>query len=102
MAVWRGEPPRARPRGAVADLDHRSAEQDQRTASASARDSRVATLTATILPRDRQFSESSYFTRRSRIPFAEARVLKVAHAYQQDTDWHKRVPVLPAVVVSQG
>jgi aspartyl-tRNA(Asn)/glutamyl-tRNA(Gln) amidotransferase subunit A len=29
-------------------------------------------------------------------PFAEARVLKVAHAYQQDTDWHKRVPVLSA------
>jgi aspartyl-tRNA(Asn)/glutamyl-tRNA(Gln) amidotransferase subunit A len=26
-------------------------------------------------------------------PFAEARVLKVAHAYQQDTDWHKRVPL---------
>jgi len=22
-------------------------------------------------------------------------VLKAAHAYQQDTDWHKRVPVLP-------
>jgi aspartyl-tRNA(Asn)/glutamyl-tRNA(Gln) amidotransferase subunit A len=35
-------------------------------------------------------------------PFAEARVLKVAHAYQQDTDWHKRVPVLPAVTVSEG
>src|SRR5262249_27920197 len=35
-------------------------------------------------------------------PFAEARVLKVAHAYQQDTDWHNRVPVLPAVTVSQG
>ena len=35
-------------------------------------------------------------------PFAEARVLKVAHAYQQDTNWHKRVPVLPAVTVSQG
>jgi Asp-tRNA(Asn)/Glu-tRNA(Gln) amidotransferase A subunit family amidase len=35
-------------------------------------------------------------------PFAEARVLKVAHAYQQDTDWHKRVPVLSAVTVSEG
>jgi aspartyl-tRNA(Asn)/glutamyl-tRNA(Gln) amidotransferase subunit A len=35
-------------------------------------------------------------------PFAEARVLKVAHAYQQDTDWHKRVPVLPAVTMSEG
>jgi aspartyl-tRNA(Asn)/glutamyl-tRNA(Gln) amidotransferase subunit A len=35
-------------------------------------------------------------------PFAEARVLKVAHAYQQDTDWHKRVPVLSAVTVLQG
>ena len=30
-------------------------------------------------------------------PFAEARVLKVADAYQQDTDWHERVPVLAAV-----
>jgi len=29
-------------------------------------------------------------------PFAEARVLKVADAFQQDTDWHERVPVLPA------
>jgi aspartyl-tRNA(Asn)/glutamyl-tRNA(Gln) amidotransferase subunit A len=28
-------------------------------------------------------------------PFAEARVLKVADAFQQDTDWHKRVPVRP-------
>jgi len=35
-------------------------------------------------------------------PFAEARVLKVAHAYQQDTDWHKRAPVLPAVTGSEG
>jgi aspartyl-tRNA(Asn)/glutamyl-tRNA(Gln) amidotransferase subunit A len=25
-------------------------------------------------------------------PFAEARVLKVADAYQCDTDWHKRQP----------
>jgi aspartyl-tRNA(Asn)/glutamyl-tRNA(Gln) amidotransferase subunit A len=31
------------------------------------------------------------------IGFAETRVLKVAHGYQQNTDWHKRVPVLPAV-----
>src|SRR5262249_1060026 len=30
-------------------------------------------------------------------PFAEARVLKVADAYQQDTDWHERVPVHSAV-----
>jgi aspartyl-tRNA(Asn)/glutamyl-tRNA(Gln) amidotransferase subunit A len=30
-------------------------------------------------------------------PFAEARVLKVADAYQQDTEWHKRVPALAAV-----
>ena len=30
-------------------------------------------------------------------PFAEARVLKVADAYQRDTDWHERVPVLAAV-----
>jgi aspartyl-tRNA(Asn)/glutamyl-tRNA(Gln) amidotransferase subunit A len=30
-------------------------------------------------------------------PFAEARVLKVADAYQQDTQWHKRVPALAAV-----
>jgi aspartyl-tRNA(Asn)/glutamyl-tRNA(Gln) amidotransferase subunit A len=30
-------------------------------------------------------------------PFGEARILKVAHAYQEDTDWHNRVPVLPAV-----
>jgi aspartyl-tRNA(Asn)/glutamyl-tRNA(Gln) amidotransferase subunit A len=29
-------------------------------------------------------------------PFAEARVLKVADAYQRDTDWHERVPVLAA------
>jgi aspartyl-tRNA(Asn)/glutamyl-tRNA(Gln) amidotransferase subunit A len=28
-------------------------------------------------------------------PFAEARVLKVADAFQQDTDWHTRVPVRP-------
>jgi aspartyl-tRNA(Asn)/glutamyl-tRNA(Gln) amidotransferase subunit A len=35
-------------------------------------------------------------------PFAEARVLKIAHAYQQDTDWHKRAPVLPAVTESEG
>src|SRR5437764_3129504 len=27
-------------------------------------------------------------------PFAEATVLRVAHAYQQATDWHKRHPVL--------
>jgi aspartyl-tRNA(Asn)/glutamyl-tRNA(Gln) amidotransferase subunit A len=27
-------------------------------------------------------------------PFAEARVMKVADAYQQDTDWHVRRPVL--------
>jgi aspartyl-tRNA(Asn)/glutamyl-tRNA(Gln) amidotransferase subunit A len=30
-------------------------------------------------------------------PFAEARVLKIADAYQRDTDWHERVPVLAAV-----
>jgi len=28
-------------------------------------------------------------------PFAEARVLKVADAFQHDTDWHERVPVRP-------
>jgi aspartyl-tRNA(Asn)/glutamyl-tRNA(Gln) amidotransferase subunit A len=28
-------------------------------------------------------------------PFAEARILKVGDAFQQDTDWHKRVPVRP-------
>ncbi len=27
-------------------------------------------------------------------PFAEATVLRIAHAYQQATDWHKRHPVL--------
>jgi aspartyl-tRNA(Asn)/glutamyl-tRNA(Gln) amidotransferase subunit A len=27
-------------------------------------------------------------------PFAEARVLAVADAYQRVTDWHKRVPAL--------
>ena len=27
-------------------------------------------------------------------PFAEARVMKVADAYQRDTDWHKRAPAL--------
>jgi aspartyl-tRNA(Asn)/glutamyl-tRNA(Gln) amidotransferase subunit A len=27
-------------------------------------------------------------------PFAEARVLSVADAYQRVTDWHKRVPAL--------
>jgi aspartyl-tRNA(Asn)/glutamyl-tRNA(Gln) amidotransferase subunit A len=33
-------------------------------------------------------------------PFAEARVLQVADAYQRDTDWHRRRPVLasPAVI----
>jgi aspartyl-tRNA(Asn)/glutamyl-tRNA(Gln) amidotransferase subunit A len=30
-------------------------------------------------------------------PFAEARVLKIAHAFQQDSDWHKTVPELSAV-----
>ena len=25
-------------------------------------------------------------------PFAEARVLKIADAYQRDTDWHRRLP----------
>jgi len=30
-------------------------------------------------------------------PFAEARVLRVADAYQRDTDWHERVPALAAV-----
>ena len=30
-------------------------------------------------------------------PFAEARVLKIAHAFQQDTDWHTRVPELSSV-----
>jgi aspartyl-tRNA(Asn)/glutamyl-tRNA(Gln) amidotransferase subunit A len=30
-------------------------------------------------------------------PFAEARVLKVADAYQRDTDWHEQVPVLATV-----
>src|SRR5215475_4333911 len=29
-------------------------------------------------------------------PFAEARILKVADAYQRDTDWHQQVPVLRA------
>ena len=30
-------------------------------------------------------------------PFAEARVLKIADAYQRDTDWHRRrPPVVPA------
>jgi Asp-tRNA(Asn)/Glu-tRNA(Gln) amidotransferase A subunit family amidase len=29
-------------------------------------------------------------------PFAEARVLKVADAFQQDTDWHDRVPAVSA------
>jgi aspartyl-tRNA(Asn)/glutamyl-tRNA(Gln) amidotransferase subunit A len=27
-------------------------------------------------------------------PFAEAMVLRIAHAYQQATDWHKRHPKL--------
>jgi len=27
-------------------------------------------------------------------PFAEARILNVAHAYQQDTAWHESAPVL--------
>src|SRR5262249_22163046 len=35
-------------------------------------------------------------------PFAETRVLRGARDNQQDTDWHKRVPVLPAVAVSEG
>jgi aspartyl-tRNA(Asn)/glutamyl-tRNA(Gln) amidotransferase subunit A len=30
-------------------------------------------------------------------PFAEARVLKIAHAFQQDTDWHNTAPELSAV-----
>ena len=29
-------------------------------------------------------------------PFAEGRILKVADAYQRDTDWHQRRPSLPA------
>jgi aspartyl-tRNA(Asn)/glutamyl-tRNA(Gln) amidotransferase subunit A len=29
-------------------------------------------------------------------PFAEARLLRLAHAYQQATDWHRRAPVLQA------
>jgi aspartyl-tRNA(Asn)/glutamyl-tRNA(Gln) amidotransferase subunit A len=29
-------------------------------------------------------------------PWAEATVLRVAHAYQQATDWHTRRPPLPA------
>jgi aspartyl-tRNA(Asn)/glutamyl-tRNA(Gln) amidotransferase subunit A len=30
-------------------------------------------------------------------PFGEGKVLKVADAYQRDTDWHTRVPTLPPV-----
>ena len=30
-------------------------------------------------------------------PFSEARLLRIAHAYQQVTDWHRRAPVLRAV-----
>ena len=29
-------------------------------------------------------------------PFAEATLLRVAHAYEQATDWHLRAPELPA------
>jgi len=29
-------------------------------------------------------------------PFAEATLLRVAHAYEQATDWHRRAPQLPA------
>jgi len=29
-------------------------------------------------------------------PFAEARLLRIAHTYQQGTDWHRRVPALQA------
>jgi aspartyl-tRNA(Asn)/glutamyl-tRNA(Gln) amidotransferase subunit A len=29
-------------------------------------------------------------------PFGEARLLRIAHAYQQDTDWHERAPDLKA------
>jgi aspartyl-tRNA(Asn)/glutamyl-tRNA(Gln) amidotransferase subunit A len=29
--------------------------------------------------------------------FSEATVLNVAHQYQQETDWHQRVPDLAAV-----
>ena len=28
--------------------------------------------------------------------FGEGKILKIADAYQRDTDWHTRVPVLPA------
>jgi aspartyl-tRNA(Asn)/glutamyl-tRNA(Gln) amidotransferase subunit A len=35
-------------------------------------------------------------------PFAEAKVLKVAHAYQQDTDWHERVPGLSVVKAQES
>jgi aspartyl-tRNA(Asn)/glutamyl-tRNA(Gln) amidotransferase subunit A len=30
-------------------------------------------------------------------PFAEARLLRLAHAYQQATDWHRRAPALATV-----
>jgi aspartyl-tRNA(Asn)/glutamyl-tRNA(Gln) amidotransferase subunit A len=28
--------------------------------------------------------------------FADARVLRVAHAYQQATEWHRRLPAMAA------